>query len=151
MKQILLFGAGKSATVLIDYLKEIATQKQWQIVIADMDLLAVQSKVGSHALVKAVGVSINDENARQALIQEADVVISLLPPSLHYLVALDCLASGKHLLTASYVDDKIKQLKDELKRKGILFLCEMGLDPGIDHMSAMQLIHRIKNEGGKIN
>jgi saccharopine dehydrogenase-like NADP-dependent oxidoreductase len=150
MKQILLFGAGKSATVLIDYLKQVATQKQWQVVIADVNLAAVQFKVGNHALVKAVGVSIEDENARQELIQQADEVISLLPPSLHYFVALDCLAFGKHLLTASYVDDKIKQLKDEIKRKGILFICEMGLDPGIDHMSAMQLIHRIKNEGGKI-
>jgi saccharopine dehydrogenase-like NADP-dependent oxidoreductase len=151
MKHILLFGAGKSATVLIDYLKQVATQKQWQVRIADVDLAAVQSKVGNHDLVKAVGVSIEDEKARQALIQEADVVISLLPPSLHYFVALDCLAFGKHLFTASYVDDKIKQLADQIRNKGILFLCEMGLDPGIDHMSAMQLIHRIKKEGGKID
>ena len=151
MKQILLFGAGKSATVLIDYLKQVATEKQWQVTIADLDLAAVQSKVGTHALVNPVGVSIEDEKARQALVKQADVVISLLPPALHYFVALDCLAFGKHLLTASYVDEKIKQLSDEIKHKGILFLCEMGLDPGIDHMSAMQLTHRIKKDGGKIN
>lgn len=151
MKQILLFGAGKSATVLIDYLKQIATQKQWQVTIADVNLAAVQSKVGDHAFVTAVGVSINDVAERQLLVQQADVVISLLPPALHYTVALDCLAFGKHLLTASYVDDKIRVLEAGIKEKGILFLCEMGLDPGIDHMSAMQLIHRIKAGGGRIN
>lgn len=150
MKQILLFGAGKSATVLIDYLKQTATDKQWQVKVADVNLAAVQSKVGEHAQVSAVGVSIDNEPERQALIKAADVVISLLPPSLHYTVALDCLAFGKHLLTASYVDDKIRALAAEINNKGILFLCEMGLDPGIDHMSAMQLIHRIKAKGGKI-
>ncbi len=150
MKHILLFGAGKSATVLIGYLKETATQKKWQVTIADLDLAAVQAKVGNHERVKAVGVSIENETERKALIEQADVVISLLPPSLHYVVALDCLAFGKHLLTASYVDEKIRQLADEISQKNILFLCEMGLDPGIDHMSAMQLIHRIKNAGGQI-
>lgn len=150
-KHILLFGAGKSATVLIDYLKRIATAKKWQVTIADVNLAAVQSKVGNHEWVKAVGVSIENESERKALISKAAVVISLLPPALHYQVALDCLAFEKHLLTASYVDDKIKALADQLKEKGILFLCEMGLDPGIDHMSAMQLIHRIKKEGGHIH
>lgn len=150
MKHILLFGAGKSATVLIDYLKETATRKQWQVTIADVNLAAVKSKVGDHALVKAVGVSIENETERNALIKEADVVISMLPPALHYIVALDCVAFGKHLLTASYVDDKIRQLEHTIKEKNILFLCEMGLDPGIDHMSAMKMINQIKNDGGSV-
>ncbi len=150
MKHILLFGAGKSATVLIDYLQQIAIEKQWRVTIADINLAAVQAKLGGHPLVKAAGISIENETERQALIQTADAVISLLPPSLHYLVALDCVRYGKHLFTASYVDDKIRALSDKIKEKNILFLCEMGLDPGIDHMSAMQLIHSIKNKGGKI-
>jgi saccharopine dehydrogenase (NADP+, L-glutamate forming) len=150
MKHILLFGAGKSATVLIDYLKQTANEKHWLVTVADMNLAAVQSKVGEDAWVKAVGLSIEDETARMALIKEADVVISLLPPALHFFVAMDCLAAGKHLMTASYVDERIKALAGEIEKKGILFLCEMGLDPGIDHMSAMQLIHRIKQEGGRI-
>ncbi len=150
MKHILLFGAGKSATVLIDYLKETATRKQWRVTIADVNLAAVQSKVGGHPLVKAVGVSIENETERNVLIKEADVVISMLPPALHYIVALDCVAFGKHLLTASYVDDKIRQLEHKIKEKNILFLCEMGLDPGIDHMSAMQMINQIKNNGGRV-
>jgi saccharopine dehydrogenase-like NADP-dependent oxidoreductase len=151
MKHILLFGAGKSATVLIDYLKDTATEKQWQVTIADANLAAVQAKVGDHAWVRTAGVSIENETERKALVEKADVVISLLPPSLHYFVAMDCLLYGKHLLTASYVDENIRALAGEIKTKNILFLCEMGLDPGIDHMSAMQLIHRIKNEGGEIH
>lgn len=151
MKHILLFGAGKSATVLIDYLKLLATQKQWQVTIADADGATVQTKVGSHELVKAVQVSIEDETLRQQLVKSADVVISLLPPALHWLVAVDCLAFSKHLLTASYINDDIAELAKEINKKDVLFLCEMGLDPGIDHMSAMQLVHRIKDRGGKIS
>lgn len=151
MKQVLLFGAGKSATVLIDYLKDTVAKKQWRLVVADANLEAALAKTGSNAHARAVGVDISDEPARQALIGDADVVISLLPPALHYLVATDCVRLGKPLLTASYVDDKIKALAADIKAKGILFLCEMGLDPGIDHMSAMQLIHRIQSEGGTID
>ncbi|MEN9684354.1 MAG: hypothetical protein RLZZ28_140 [Bacteroidota bacterium] len=150
MKHIVLFGAGKSATVLIDYLKDTATKKQWLVSIADINLSAIQAKLGNHSLVTAVELSIDDKEKRAALIASADVVISLMPPSLHLIVAMDCLLLGKHLLTASYVDDKLRLLAEEIKSKDLLFLSEMGLDPGIDHMSAMQLIHRIKKLGGKI-
>lgn len=150
MKHILLFGAGKSATVLIDYLKDLATTHQYIVTVADGNLAQAQSKVGEHSLVKAVQLNVENEAERHNLVQQADVVISLLPPSLHYYVALDCIAFGKHLLTASYVDDKLKALQDEIEQKNILFLCEMGLDPGIDHMSAMQLIERVKAIGGHI-
>ena len=151
MKHILLFGAGKSATVLIDYLKQTATEKNWQVTIVDENLEALQSKLGDHELVKPVRLSIENEKERMALIEKADVVISLLPGALQYLVALDCLAASKHLLTASYIDEEMRALAGDIKQQGILFLCEMGLDPGIDHMSAMQLIHRIKNDGGSIS
>jgi len=150
MKHILLFGAGKSATVLIDYLKNLATSNKYEITVADGNPETVQSKVGAHAFVKAKHANVENEAERQSLINAADVVISLLPPTLHYLVALDCLQFGKHLLTASYVDEKIKALQNEIAEKKLLFLCEMGLDPGIDHMSAMQLIHNIKAKGGTV-
>ena len=99
-----------------------------------------------------MAVSINVENItdRHELIQSASLVISLLPPTLHFLVAKDCVQFEKNLLTASYTDEKIKSLQTAIEEKQLLFLCEMGLDPGIDHMSAMQLIHRIKAEGGTI-
>lgn len=150
MKHILLFGAGKSATVLIDYLKTITTEKNWKVTVADNDLAAAQLKVGEHDLVKAVQLNINNESERKQLIVQADLVISMMPPSLHYLVALDCIEFKKHLLTASYVDEKIKNDELRIKNSGALFLYEMGLDPGIDHMSAMQIIHRIKKDGDKI-
>ena len=150
MKHIILFGAGKSATVLIDYLKTIATTHQWQICVADSSLQTVQLKVGNHAFVQAVQIDITNDAERQKLVQQAQVVISMMPPHLHYLIALDCIAFGKHLLTASYLDENMKQHADEIKNKGLLFLCEMGLDPGIDHMSAMQLIHKIQLLGGNI-
>jgi saccharopine dehydrogenase (NADP+, L-glutamate forming) len=150
MKQILLFGAGKSATVLIDYLKQVAVANHWQVLVADQDLALAAEKTGGHELVKPVGISIGDAAARSQLISGADIVISLLPPSLHLLVAEDCIVWKKPLLTASYVSDDLKKLAPAVQEAGILFLCEMGLDPGIDHMSAMQLIHRIRNAGGTI-
>jgi saccharopine dehydrogenase-like NADP-dependent oxidoreductase len=150
MKHIVLFGAGRSATVLIDYLKQTATDIVCKVTVADADLAMVEQKVGEHPLVKAAQVNIENSSQRKDLVQQADVVISLMPPHLHYLVAVDCLQAGKHLLTASYVDDKIKALEQQIADKGLLFLCEMGLDPGIDHMSAMQLINNIKAKGGTI-
>ncbi len=147
-KHILLFGAGKSATALIAYLKQVSLENNWQVTVADSNLMAVHAKVGEHPNTKAVQLNIETVDDRQKLIQQADVVISLLPPALHYIVALDCLAFNKHLLTASYIDEKIKALSTDIKNKGLLFLCEMGLDPGIDHMSAMQLLHRIQKDNG---
>lgn len=150
MKHILLFGAGKSATALIGYLKKISEKHQWKVTIADNDINLVQSKVGEHPYVMARQININEEELRKTLIQSADIVISMMPPNLHFILAKDCLEYKKHLLTASYTDNQIRDFALEIKNKGLLFLYEMGLDPGIDHMSAMQLIHRIKNKGGKI-
>jgi len=150
MKQIALFGAGKSASVLIDYLKAIAVEKEWKVTVADNNLEAVQQKVGVHPMVTPVQLDIQNEAARKALVQSADVVISLMPPALHNIIAGDCLLYKKHLLTASYVDDEIKAKAAAIQDAGILFLCEMGLDPGIDHMSAMELIHSIKAKGAQI-
>jgi saccharopine dehydrogenase (NADP+, L-glutamate forming) len=149
-KHILLFGAGKSATVLIEYLKELSIEKQWQVTVADRELAVVESKIGEHPLVKAKQVDLTDAADRGNLISSADVVITLLPPALQYPVAMDCLERGKHFLSASYTDPQIQLLANQIEQKGILFLAEMGLDPGIDHMSAMQMINHIKSRGGQI-
>ncbi len=151
MKQLLLFGAGKSATALIDYLGEISVENQWQVTIADRNLTAWEERLSGNPFMHTVSLSVEEEGLRQKLIARADIVISLLPAGLHYLVALDCLQLGKHLLTASYIDEKINALSDAIKKKGLLFLCEMGLDPGIDHMSALQMIHGIQEAGGVIH
>ncbi|MBS1562756.1 MAG: saccharopine dehydrogenase NADP-binding domain-containing protein, partial [Bacteroidetes bacterium] len=149
-KQILVFGAGKSATCLIDYLLGECTKQGWRLVVADGNLALASSKTKGLPCARAVAINAEDAAARQALVKAADIVLSLLPPSLHYLVAEDCVAFGKNLLTASYVDDRIRGLEKEIAGQGLLFLCEMGLDPGIDHMSAMQLVHGIREQGGKV-
>ena len=151
MKFILVLGAGKSATCLIEYLVKESYSNKWDLTIADGNVELAKSKLGNAPIGKAVGVNIENSEERRALIEKADIVVSLLPPHLHALVAKDCVATRKHLLTASYVDDEIKSLESEIKKHGLIFLCEMGLDPGIDHMSAMHIIHRIREEGGKIN
>ena len=140
MKCIVLFGAGKSATVLIDYLKQLATEKKWHVIVADSDLQTAKQKTGNHPLVKAVQLNIEKDQQRRELVQQANVVISLMPPHLHYLIALDCILFHKHLLTASYVDDNIKKLKDDIQHRNLLFLCEMGLDPGIVYRQKKALL-----------
>ncbi|MBK9570206.1 MAG: saccharopine dehydrogenase NADP-binding domain-containing protein [Chitinophagaceae bacterium] len=150
MKTILLFGAGKSATVLIDYLLENAITENWKVIVADADLKLAQSKVGNSVRVTAVPVDISHAEQRTQYIRQADMVISLLPPSLHIQVARDCVSLNKNLLTASYVDEDIRSLQNEIDKKKLLFLCEMGLDPGIDHMSAMRIIDDIHSKGGLI-
>jgi len=151
MKSILVFGAGKSATCLIEYLVKETGVHKWQLTVADGNLALAESKTGNHPHTKAILADVENTEARQSLIAKADIVISLLPPHLHILVAKDCVLFGKNLLTASYADAAIRELLPGIEEKNLLFLCEMGLDPGIDHMSAMQLIHRIKSEGGKIH
>src|SRR5580704_1978481 len=150
MAQILLFGAGKSATSLIRYLIAAAAPRGWQVVVAENNLELALSKIGSASCAKAVRVDVGNEPERDRLVAEADVVISLLPPSLHYLVAKSCLRRRRHLLTASYVDDTIRGLANEVRESGLLFLCEMGLDPGIDHMSALHLIGQVRAESDRI-
>ena len=149
-KRILLFGAGKSATVLIDYLINEAKVNQWQVVVADSDFQLALMKTKSRKFSEVIQLDINDHTKRKELISGSDLVISMMPPALHILIANDCIEFGKSLLTASYADDAIKSLESAVKEKGILFLCEMGLDPGIDHMSAVQILDDIKDKGGKI-
>lgn len=150
LKNILLFGAGKSASVLIEYLTGNAVENNWFITVADADKNTIEQKTKGHERSSAVALDINDDLLRSKLIQNSDLVISMMPPSLHILIARDCVEYSKHLLTASYADEQIKSLAAEATKKGIVFLCEMGLDPGIDHMSAMKLIEEIKEKGGRI-
>ena len=151
VKKIVLFGAGKSTSVLIAYLKKKCLQYNWWLTVADADLPLVKSKLNEAPNTTATAIDIHNADERKALVAQAGLVISMLPASLHFLVAQTCIETGKHLLTASYIDKNIEALATAIKSKDVLFLCEMGLDPGIDHMSAMQLIHRIKNKKGKIS
>ena len=150
MKTILVFGAGKSATVLIDYLKTTVREKNWKLIVADANAEQARSKLNDAPNTEAIEVNVTDADERRILIESSDLVISLLPPFLHIHVVKDCVAVGRTLLNASYVDAEIRNLEAEIKSKELLFLCEMGLDPGIDHMSAMQLFDEIRAKGGNI-
>ena len=147
---ILIIGAGKSATVLIQYLQQKAVENDWYIVLADGDEATAKNKWNNAPNGSALGIDIENELNRQDLVQKADIVVSMMPAQLHFLVAKDCLQYGKPLFTASYVDDNMHSIAAEIESKQLLFLCEMGLDPGIDHMSAMAIIDEIHEKGGKI-
>jgi saccharopine dehydrogenase (NADP+, L-glutamate forming) len=150
MKTILLLGAGRSSSSLIQYLLEHAAAGPWTVVVGDVSEAAAREKIGTSAHGRAIAFDINDEGKSSAAIQQADVVISLMPAALHPLVARHCLRWNKHLLNASYVSDEMQSHHAEALSKGLLFLNECGLDPGIDHMSAMQVIDGIKARGGDL-
>lgn len=150
MKQILLFGAGKSSTALIEYFLVNAVAEHWHLTVVDASIKMAEEKLGNSSHGTALSFDVADERRRKEAIAKADVVISLMPPALHILLARDCLLLKKNLLTASYVDEGLNALKGEIEAAGLLFLCEMGLDPGIDHMSAKKLIDGIRAEGGHI-
>jgi saccharopine dehydrogenase-like NADP-dependent oxidoreductase len=148
--QILVLGTGKSTSYLLDYLLDKAKEEELHITIADLHPEKLPDKILEHRHTTIATLDINDTDKRTRLIQESELVISMLPAFLHILVAKDCLAAGKHLVTASYVSDALQLLDTEIKQKGLVFMNEIGLDPGIDHMSAMEVIDRIRDNGGKM-
>jgi saccharopine dehydrogenase (NADP+, L-glutamate forming) len=150
MKNILLIGAGRSASALIKYLLDNAAENDWFLTVADADPSLAQQKIGTHPNGRAAWLDVAKPNDRRDLIGRHDVVISLLPVYLHMDVAHDCITLRKHLVTASYVTKEMYRLGDEAKNLDLIFMGEMGLDPGIDHMSAVQKINEIKEKGGKI-
>ncbi|WP_277633204.1 saccharopine dehydrogenase family protein, partial [Avrilella dinanensis] len=150
MKNITLIGAGRSASSLIKYLLEQSLTYDFQLVVADQSLEIAQQKINNHPNGKAVALSLDQTELRQQLIQKSDVVISMLPAFMHTTIAEDCLAFGKHLVTASYISKEMKALDEQAKAKGLIFMNECGLDPGIDHMSAMKVIDEIREKGGKM-
>jgi saccharopine dehydrogenase-like NADP-dependent oxidoreductase len=150
MKTILVLGAGRSSSSLIRYLLEEGHRNGWKIIVGDFQKSSALERIGNSTAGEAVSFDINDEQSSHHTIAKADAVISLLPANFHPLVAKHCLNLNKHMLTASYVSDDMKALEVEARSKGLLFLNECGLDPGIDHMSAMQIIEKIQHNNGKI-
>lgn len=143
MKNILLFGAGRSASTLIDYLLKLCKEKSWSLSIGDADLETAREKANGQA--RAFKFDASDETQVYDEIRKSDLVISMLPASFHQFVAEACLKEEKHLVTASYVNEEMRDLDEEVKKKGLVFLNECGLDPGIDHMSAMGVIDKIRD------
>lgn len=150
MERILIIGAGRSASALIHYVLEKAKEYNWAVTVADNDPQLAAAKVKDHPHGRAIWLDVTKVNDRKDVIGRADIVVSLLPAHLHLEVAYDCIKLKKHLITASYVSKEMYRLGDEARDRELIFMGEMGLDPGIDHMSAMQKIDEIKAEGGKI-
>ena len=150
MRTILIIGAGRSASSLIQYLLNKSNEENLHLIIGDLSLASAQKKTNNHPNATAMALDIFDQNQRKELVQKADIVISMLPAHLHIEVAKDCIAHKKHLVTASYISDAMQELDVAAKENNLIFMNEVGLDPGIDHMSAMKVIHEIKAKGGKM-
>jgi len=148
MKRILIIGAGRSASTLIEYLQKQARELSWQVVVAEKDVDSARSRIGNE--VELIPFDIHDPEVRDREIEKADLVISMLPARFHLLVAQTCLKYSKNLLTPSYEQHELKALEPEIHQKGLFFLNEMGLDPGIDHQSAMREINAIKQVGHEL-
>jgi saccharopine dehydrogenase-like NADP-dependent oxidoreductase len=146
MKKILVIGAGKSATSLIDYLCEHAISEKWEVTVTDITQKAALSKTLNRPHTHAEALEVQHAEKRKSLIKVHDIVISMLPAYMHIDVATDCLEFHKHLVTASYVSEEMQALNMEAKQKGLIFLNEIGLDPGIDHMSAMRVLDELRNK-----
>ena len=150
MRHILVIGAGRSATNLIHYLAEKASDQQLEITVADLSIEAANKNILGMAHTRGIALDVNDADQRKSLIQAHDLVISMLPAHMHVDVAKDCLAFGKHMVTASYISPAMEELDQEVRAKNLVFMNECGLDPGIDHMSAMKVIDQIRAQGGKM-
>ncbi|MBK9177376.1 MAG: saccharopine dehydrogenase NADP-binding domain-containing protein [Flavobacteriales bacterium] len=151
MRQILILGAGRSASSLIHYLITHADQQEWRVTVADKDAAQARRMVQEGPEV-ATGIMLDatDPDTRAALIGQHDLVISMLPAFMHLDVLQDCLRLGKHVITPSYVPDALWAMNGDFQAKDLIVLNEMGLDPGVDHMSAMRILDRIRAEGGRM-
>ncbi|MGZ3884743.1 MAG: saccharopine dehydrogenase C-terminal domain-containing protein [Bacteroidia bacterium] len=151
MTKILIIGAGRSTSSLIDYLLKRAGQNNWQVTVSDVSLELAQSKTKGFENATAVSFDVADAAARESIISAHDMIISMLPAFMHADVARDCVRFGKHMATASYVSADMKELNADAGKKGLLLLNECGLDPGIDHASAMKIIDEVHAQGGEIS
>jgi len=150
MRNILIIGAGRSASSLIKYLLNKSTQENLHLTIGDLSVALAQRKTNNHPNATAIALDIFDENQRKKEIQKADIVISMLPAHLHIEVARDCIVYKKHMVTASYISDAMQELDTAAKENNLILMNEIGLDPGIDHMSAMKIIDEVHDQGGKM-
>lgn len=151
MKNILVIGAGLSASSMLRYFTENAEKEDWNIKVVDRDADLAKSKV--EGCDRAEGFSINalEASERQPLIEWADLVISMLPARFHIDVARDCVKYKTNLITPSYISKEMKELDEEAKAADIIIMNEIGVDPGIDHMSAKKILDEIEDQGGTLH
>ena len=150
MKKILVIGSGRSSTSLIKYLLDNSDLEKWTVTVVDFNLKLAESKIGNHPNGFSYQLDANDDVKRKEYIKSSDVVISMLPAHMHYKVLKDSVDCGVHVITPSYITDEIKTLNENALKNKVLVLNELGLDPGIDHMSAKKLIDQVKANGGDV-
>jgi len=150
MRKILVIGAGKSASSLIKYLLDKSNKENLQVIVADKQLESAKKLINNHKNGKAIVLDVFEAESRSKAVKNADIVISMLPARFHLEVAKDCVKYSKSLVTASYISEEMQALNDDVVAKGLVFMNEIGLDPGIDHMSAKQILDRIKDGGAKL-
>ena len=150
MKVVLVLGAGLSSSSLFRYLISHLKENDWRLIIANASIDALSNKYGSIADVELLKLDANNKAQRQQLIARSNLVISMLPASFHVEVARDCIDAGIDLITPSYVSQEMKALHDEAIQKGVTIMNETGVDPGIDHMSAVKIMEEIDEKGGKL-
>lgn len=148
MKTLLILGAGLSSSSLIRYVLKQAEQFNWSVRITDQNIETVQAKINGHPNGVPLNFNALDAAQRRPEIEQADLVISMLPARFHIDVAKDCIDLKTNLITPSYISKEMKALDDAAKNAGITIMNEIGVDPGIDHMSAMKIIDEIKEKGG---
>ena len=150
MRTILVLGAGRSTQSLIDYLLHHAESENWHLTLADQNLVWAEQKLRGHHRGTAVALNAGDREARRALITGKFITVSMLPAFMHPEVASDCLDLGVHLATASYQSEALAKMSEAAKLKGLIFLNEIGVDPGIDHLSAMKLLDEVRSQGAEL-
>ncbi len=150
LRKILVLGAGKSTSYLLDYFLDKSITEKLHLTIGDIRPEGIPPSAKNHPNCTVIHLDILKDEDRKKAIGNSDIVVSMLPARFHIKVARECVESNKNLVTASYISNEILALDETVKKKGLVFMNEIGLDPGIDHMSAMQVIDNITNQGGKI-
>lgn len=150
MKKVVILGAGRSAPFLIRRMVDLGPEQGWEVVVADMDVSAAQGRIGQVPGATAVPLDATEEPELAAVIKGADVVCNLLAPRFQAAVARHCVEEGAHMVSVSYLSDETKELDGWAKDQGVMLLGEMGLDPGIDHMMAMEALEAVREDGAEI-
>ena len=145
-KKVTIFGAGLVVKPMVDYL----AGKDYEITIASRTLSKAEKLAAPHSNATAKLFLSDDEQAMEEFVKASDLVVSLLPATMHVKVAKKCIEFKTDMVTTSYISPEMRALDQEAKEAGIIILNEIGVDPGIDHMSAMKIFHHVENEGGKI-
>lgn len=150
MRKILIIGSGKSTSYLLKYLLDKSASENLFVTVGDLNIKKAKALIGNHKNAETITLDVFDTASRTKAIKNADIVVSMLPARFHIEVAKDCIKHKKNMVTASYVSPEMLALDQDAKTNGLILMNEIGVDPGIDHMSAMHVLDNIRDQGGKI-